>query len=506
MFNFKKKLGLILSIVLVLALCVGFLGDSIASTKNHTNNTYNGRAPKYVFLFIGDGMSFPQIASAEMYLGQKNGTKGLTMEYLSFSEFPAAGSALTFDAESFIPDSASTATSLATGEKTLGGVINMDVTKTKEFTPITEKLKAQGKKIGIVTSVPLTHATPACFYAKVPHRGQAYDIGLQLANSGFDYFAGGSFDQPTGPKKDQVHILDIIREKGYKVVNTKEEILKLNANSGKTVALSPVLDGTAMTYEIDRKESELSLSDFVKKGIELLDNRNGFFMMVESGKIDWAGHANDAAASIHDTIQFSKSVDVALEWYNKYPKDTLIIVTGDHECGGMTIGFAGTAYETFFNKIDRVTMSQPEFTKIVNEYKEKVSKDKTKLSDLYADIKKAYGLMLPTDADAQKEENKAMVLTTAEIKRLEDAFKQSMRSSSERLYTDQEKVMYGSYDPLSMTLSHILNNKAGLHYTSFSHTGLPVPVYAIGTGHELFNGYYDNTDIYKKMAAITKVK
>ncbi|SCY30382.1 alkaline phosphatase [Alkaliphilus peptidifermentans] len=506
MFNLKKRLGIILSIALALALCVGFMGDSIATNNNHANNTYNGKAPKYVFLFIGDGMSFPQIASAEMYLGQKNGKEAISSEYLSFSKFPAAGTALTFDAESFIPDSASTATSLATGEKTLGGVINMDVTKQIEFTPITEKLKAQGKKIGIVTSVPITHATPACFYAKVPHRNMAYEIGLQLADSGFDYFAGGSFDQPTGKGKDQEHILDIVRSKGYNVVNTKEEILELNSKSGKTVAISPVLDGNAMTYEIDRKPDELALSDFVKKGIEVLHNKNGFFMMVESGKIDWAGHANDAAASIHDTIQFSKAIDEAIEFYNKYPNDTLIIVTGDHECGGMTIGFAGTGYETFFNKIDRVTMSQTEFNKIVKVFKENTTKDKAKLSDLFEDIKNAYGLIAPTDEDAQKEENKSMVLTAYEIKRLEDALKQTMRDVDNRIYTDQEKVMYGSYEPLSITLTHILNNKAGIDYTSFSHTGLPVPVYAIGVGHELFNGYYDNTDINKKIEAITKVK
>ncbi|KAB3535788.1 alkaline phosphatase [Alkaliphilus pronyensis] len=482
------------------------MGDSMATSSNHANNTYRGKAPKYVFLFIGDGMSFPQITSAEMYLGQKNGTKALTSEYLSFSKFPAAGTALTYDAESFIPDSASTATALATGEKTLGGVINMDVTKQIEFTPISKKLKEQGKKIGIVSSVPITHATPACFYSNVPSRRMAYEIGLQLADSDFDFYAGGSFDQPTGADKDKVHILDVVKSKGYNVINTKEEILELNSESGKTVAISPVLDGNAMTYEIDRKADELALSDFVKKGIEVLDNKDGFFMMVESGKIDWAGHANDAAASIHDTIQFSKAIDEAVEFYNKHPKDTLIIVTGDHECGGMSIGFAGTGYETFFNKIDRVTMSQSKFNGIVKEYKENTSKDKAKLSDLYDEIKNAYGLIAPTDEDAKKEENKSMVLTQYEINRLEEALKQSMRDSEDRIYTDQEKVMYGYYEPLSITLTHILNNKAGIDYTSFSHTGLPVPVYAIGVGHELFNGYYDNTDIYEKLAAITKVK
>lgn len=506
MFKSVKRLSFVVSIIMILALCVGFMGNSIATDTNHSNNSYNGKAPKYVFLFIGDGMSYPQISAAEMYLGKNSNSKELTTEYLSFTKFPAAGSAQTFDAESFIPDSASTATSISTGYKTLGGVINMDVTKQTKYTPITEKLKDKGYKIGIVTSVPITHATPAAFYAKVPHRGQAYEIGLQLANSGFDYFAGGSFDQPTGPNKDQKHIIDVVKSKGYNVVNTKEDILNLNSKSGKTVAISPALDGNAMNYEIDRKEDELSLSDFVRKGIEVLDNKKGFFMMVESGKIDWAGHANDAAASIHDTIEFSRAIDEAMEVYKKYPNDTLIIVTGDHECGGLTIGFAGTGYETFFEKINGVTMSQPAFTNLVNEYKGSIAKDKAKLSDLHEDIKNAYGLIFPTDKDAQKEENKGMVLTASEVARIEDAFKHTMRDRNQRFYTDQEKILYGGYEPLCITLSHILNNKAGIHYTSFSHTGLPVPVYAIGVGSSLFNGYYDNTDIYFKMESITKIK
>jgi alkaline phosphatase len=505
-FKSKRTLSIILSSLICFALLAGFIAKPSAFTTSHSNNTYNGKTPKYVFLFIGDGMSYPQISTAEMYLGKKNSPDSLSTEYLSFTKFPAAGSAQTFDAESFIPDSASTATSISSGYKTLGGVINMDVTKKEKYTPITEKLKAKGYKIGIVTTVPITHATPAAFYAKVPHRGQAYDIGLQLADSNFDYFAGGSFDQPTGPNRDQKHILDVVRSKGYKVVNNKEDILKLNSNSGKIVAINPVLDGTAMPYDLDRKSDDLSLADYVRKGIEVLDNKNGFFMMVESGKIDWAGHANDAASSIHDTIQFSKAVDEAIKLYKKYPKDTLIIVTGDHECGGMSIGFAGTGYETFFEKIDRVTMSNVEFPKLVNVYKNGKTKETAKLSDLHTDIKRAYGLIFPEDADAQRPENKGMVLTDSEVDRLEAALGKTMLSSNQRNYTDQEKVMYGSYDPLTITLTHILNNKAGIHYTSFSHTGLPVPVYAIGVGEELFNGYYDNTDLYKKMAAITKIK
>ncbi len=455
--------------------------------------SYTGKTPKYIFMFVGDGMSYPQVSSAEMFLGQQAMPGKITPKQLNFTRFPTHGALMTQDSSSFIPDSASTATSLASGHKTLSGVINMDETKTKEYRPITEDLKAKGYKIGIITSVPITHATPAAFYAKVASRNDAYDIGQQLAASGFDFFGGGSFDQPTGPEKDQPHIFEVVKNAGYKVVNNKDEILALNSESGKVVAINPELDGTAMDYEIDRQAGELSLADFVQKGIDVLDNPKGFFMMVESGKIDWAGHANDAAASIHDTIAFGDAIQKALEFYKKHPNETLILVTADHECGGMTIGFANTEYDTFFNKLQPVTMSFVDFGKIFDQYRKTVTRDTAKLEDLQDEIKAGYGL---TMAD----------LSDYEIGLLRKALDWSMIPTEERKYTDQEKILYGTYEPFTVTLCHIINNKAGLSYTSYSHTGVPVPVYALGLGDELFDGFYDNTEIYYKLAAVTNIK
>jgi len=386
----------IISVLVVIALIVSFVaGAPTAGTaKSDKGEFYNGKVPKYVFMFIGDGMSYAQVSSAEMYLGNKAKPGQVVPQGLNFSSFPTHGAATTYDSTSFIPDSASTATSLSTGNKTLSGVINMDQTKTIEYTPITESLKAMGYKIGVITSVPITHATPAAFYAKVPNRDMAYEIGKQLTASDFDFFGGGSFDQRKGPKGADKDILEIVQEAGYNIADTNEEILALNNKSGKTVAINPVLDGTAMNYELDRdKNSELSLADFVREGIEVLDNPKGYFMMVESGKIDWANHANDAAASIHDTAAFADAIEEALNVYRKYPNDTLIVVTADHECGGMTIGYAGTGYSTFFEKIEPVTTSYVEFTKIVKDYKKTVTPANAKLEDLLDDIKATYGLV-----------------------------------------------------------------------------------------------------------------
>jgi len=509
MFKIKSKLfsGVLLLLVLAVVLA-GFVPQGFyAEAFSQTSNTYSGTAPKYVFLFIGDGTSFPQISAAEMYLGAQLGTKEPQTKPLDFTNFPASGVAATFDSDSFIPDSASTGTSIASGVKTGNGIINMDPTKKVKYDPITRPLKAKGYKIGVISSVSIDHATPAVFYANQESRNNYYDIALQLANSNFDYFGGGGFKDADGKNsklENPENVLAVAKRNGYKVVNTKEDILNLNAGSGKVIAINPQLDrDMAMPFEIDRKDGELKLSDFVRKGIEVLDNPNGYFMMVESGKIDWANHANDAAASIQDTIEFNNAIKEAIKVYDKYPKDTLIVVTGDHECGGLSIGFAGTEYQTFFNKLEKQTMSYIGFDEIVDQYRKTHTPENAKLEDLYPQIKSAYGLIPATDPDAQNTPD--LVLTEAETAKLRDALNRSMISSSERKLTSSEQILYGTYEPLTVTVSHILNNKAGLNFSTYSHTGLPVPVYAIGAGHELFNGSYDNTDIYKKMAAITKV-
>ncbi|MCL6477384.1 MAG: alkaline phosphatase [Peptococcaceae bacterium] len=486
----------IISLLVVMALIVSFAaGNPTAGVaQSDKGEFYTGKVPKYIFLFIGDGMSYGQVASAEMFLGQKAMPGQVTPRQLNFTRFPAHGTLATQDSTSFIPDSASTATSLASGYKTLSGVINMDETKTIKYRPITEDLKEKGYKIGIITSVPITHATPAAFYAKVPDREQAYEIGKQLAVSGFDFFGGGDFDQPTGPDGNQKHIYEVVQEAGYTLADTNEEILALNNKSGKVVAINPALDGTAMKYEIDRKAGELSLADITRKGIDVLDNQNGFFMMVEGGKIDWANHANDAAASIHDTIAFADAVQVALDFYKQHPNDTLVLVTADHECGGMSIGFANTGYSTYFEKLQPVNMSYVEFNKVLNQYKQTVTRETANLDDLMDEINAAYGLNMTN-------------LSAYETGILRKALDWSMLSKDERKasYTDQEKILYGGYEPLTVTLSHIVNHQAGISFTSYSHTGLPVPVYAIGAGADMFNGFFDNTGIYWKLAAITKI-
>ena len=166
--------------------------------------TENVNVPKYIFLFIGDGMSYPQVQTTNYYLNAiaDDGDDVLTSESkLNMMKFPVAGSAQTYDSTSFCPDSASTATSISTGHKTYSGTINMDEKMETSYETIAEKLKKQlGYKVGILSSVNLNHATPAAFYAHQPSRNNYYEIGQELIASDFDYFAGGGLKKTTGPE------------------------------------------------------------------------------------------------------------------------------------------------------------------------------------------------------------------------------------------------------------------------------------------------------------------
>lgn len=478
--------------------------SSEASTTDAANDISTAAATaKYVFLFIGDGMSYPQIQATADYLGvEENGYADILdgPTALSFMSFPAAGSATTYDSSSFAPDSASTATSIATGYKTYSGMINVSEDASVTYETIAEQLKGQlGYKIGIVSSVNLNHATPAAFYAHNESRNNYYDIALEMIDSEFDYFAGGALKSPTGAEKDQEDIYTVAETAGYKVIKTDAEAEALTAEDGKAIIIAETLaDGDAMSYDNDRV-SELSLKDYVEKGIEVLDGDEGFFMMVEGGKIDWAGHANDAASVIADTLALNDAIESAIDFYNQHPDETLIIVTGDHETGGLSIGFAGTNYDTYLDNLQSQTIS---YAKYDSDYVAAYKENETDFETAMADVKTLFGLMLNTDADAT--EDNTLVLTDYETEKLKTAFEKTM-STEETELTEAEYVLYGTYEPFTVTVTHILNNKSGIAFTSYAHTGIPVPVFAQGVGADDFNGYYDNTDLYSKMANILGV-
>lgn len=481
---------------------------------------------KYVFLFIGDGMGVAQRNAAEIYLAATKKADARPEDTkLIMNTLPAQGMTTTYDLSSIITDSASAGTALATGHKTISGTINMDPAFKEKYTTIAEIAKTKGMKVGIVSNVSLDHATPASFYSHVSSRSKYYDIAVEMGKSNFDYFAGGGFLEPKGKEKDKEDVLDLAKANGYTVVNSRENFDKLAAGAGKTIFVNEILqDSQSLNYDMDRPNGDVSLAELTKKGIDLLDNPNGFFFMVEGGKIDWACHANDAAASIKDTIALDAAIAEALKFYENHKEETLIIVTGDHETGGLTIGFAGTGYSNYINKIDSQKGSYVAFNSKFNEFKK--ANEKAEFEDIIPLIKEYYGLEVitsderaqlsdavkkagekeATDADkAAGKEAKAKLsvsFTESELQTVKDAFSASLLSSDDRKHIVDVDLLYGGYEPLTIKLTTILDHKAGLGWTSYSHTGVPIQTSAIGFGSEQFNGYYDNTNIYEKMMTL----
>ena len=481
-----------------------------AETKITAPATGKG-TPKYVFVFIGDGMSYPQIQSAAYYTGKdaagivdvvkksENPSDSPEMKSLSFYQFPVAGSASTYDATSFAPDSASTATSIFTGYKTHSSSINVDITKKIKYRTIAEQLRDQKKyKIGVISTVNLNHATPAATYAHQASRKSNYPIGQELVSSNFEYFAGGALMDPQDKNKDKTSIYDLAKNAGYKICFDQKSAAALKNGDKALVIAETLADSDSMSYDNDRKEGEWALRDYVRKGIEVLDNKTGFFMMVEGGKVDWACHANDARSSIADTLALSEAVEEAISFYNKHPKETLILVTADHETGGLTIGYAGTDYNLFFRTLDSQKIS---YAKFDSDYVSAYKKNGTSFEAVMKDVEKLFGLKMPGADGSNK--NGGLVLTDYELSRIKTAYEKTIKNDNNR--SQMEYDIYGTYEPLTITITHILNAKSGLGWTSNSHTGLPVPVFALGAGQEEFKGFYDNTEIYKKLAELTKV-
>ncbi|MGI6653477.1 MAG: alkaline phosphatase [Christensenellales bacterium] len=479
----KKLTALLLAALMLLSLGTALAGE---------NETVRA---KYVFFFIGDGMGAPQTTATRYYLGTRDNPDSAypVPGKLSFDNFEAMGLMTTYDATSFAPDSASTASSMASGAKTLSGVINYDVKKETTFKLVSEYAKEAGMKVGVASSVSLDHATPAAFYAKVPSRGQYYDISVQgLTGTILDFLGGGGFKRPNGEKDNpSKNLYELATESGWNYINTNEGIRAISADSGRTLAIVPdIADSDAMHYEIDRLakveagEESLSLADITAAAIRNLDNENGFFLMVEGGKIDWTCHANDATTAIYDTLALDAAVQEAVKFAENHPEETLIVVTGDHETGGLTIGFATTAYDTHFQYLQNQKISFTQFGAQVDKMRE----DKVSFEDAMAIVAENFGLTL--------EEGKELTLNAAEAKALKNAFELSMLPRQQRTIGAEEAFLYGGYEPFTMAITHCLNNKAGLAYTSYAHTGMMIPVYANGAGARHFVGSYDNTDIF----------
>lgn len=291
---------------------------------------------KYVFLFIGDGMGFSHVAVTEAFKATEKGVIG--SEPLTFTQFPILGMATTHSANEFITCSSAAGTALAAGTKTRNGMLGV-TPDTTNVTAISYKFHDAGRKVGIISSVTINHATPGAFYAHNPSRSDYYAIAKELPETGFEFFGGGGFAKPFGKEDSERPIYDIVAEKGYTISYGMEDYLALKDKAEKIIMLQEKgKEENVLPYKNEIEESDLTLAQVVDAAVKFLENEKGFFIMAEGGKIDWAAHSNDVANTIFETLDFDAAVEVAYKFYQQHPDETLIVVTADHETGGISLG------------------------------------------------------------------------------------------------------------------------------------------------------------------------
>ncbi len=447
--------------------------------------TAQAATPKYVFYFIGDGMGAAQRQVAEYYLQQEKHDPSL---HLAMDTLPVTGITTTHSADSLITDSAAAGTALAAGVKTNNGVIGLLPNGTK-VTTLLEQARDHGMKTGIITSTRLTHATPASFISKNPDRDNENAIAEEFVTSHVDYMVGGGYrhfvNKESGFKTkrtDDKDLVSTLKSEGYKTFiseKSTQDFINYQPHVGDKVF--GAFSASHLPYSLDQeqKANTPSLAQLVDKGITLLSEegqKKGFFMMVEGGRIDHAGHAHDITGNIDDTLAMDEAVKSAMSFYNKHPKETLIVVAADHETGGMGLGFG----ENYFLKLDQLA-------KVKQSIEDKTQKlytgDRAAFYDL---ISKQFGL---TDLTAEEKKTIEHSLDVADNKAQKP-----------------DEAQWGEYDPAAIGVAHVVSQRANIYWTTFAHTGVQVPLSAIGVDAQQFGGFKDNTDVAKTMAKIMQFK
>lgn len=446
-------------------------------------NAPKEKKAKYVFYFIGDGMGVNQVNGTEMYLAEKEGRIGL--KPLNFTQFPVVNFATTYSKYNSVTCSAAAGTALATGTKTKNGTIGMDSLRKNPLYSVAVKAKNAGKKVGITTSVSVDHATPAAFYAHQPDRNMYYEIATDLPKTGFDLYAGSGFLQ-SHSKKDTAAagVFSILRDSGYVVIRGVEEFAAKAGNAEKVVFIQKkdVPQGS-LPYAIDRKKGDLTLAQITENAIQFLTNNNneGFFLMVEGGKIDWACHNNDAATVFQEVVDMAEAVQKALDFYKQHPDETLIVITADHETGGIALGTG--KYELNLKALQHQQASKEELTEKIKALR-KARENKVSWEEVQELLTENLGFW------------KDIQLTEKQEKELKEVYKESFRGGKVKL----AESLYASNEPLAEKAVKILDKIALVGWTSGGHSAGVVPVFAIGAGSDLFQGKLDNTDIPQKIA------
>ena len=290
---------------------------ALFSTISCSNNENQApKTAKNVIVMIGDGMGPAQVYSLIL----------TSHETTAFQRFPYSGFSITKSASNEITDSAAGGTAIAIGQKTTNKMVGMNPDSIA-VPSMLELFAQQGKKTGVVVTCSVTHATPADFIAHNINRNNNEEIALEISEKdSLDVLFGGGKKYFT-EREDSLDLLGKMWEKGWNIYDSLEQI---ENNNARTMVL------TCRRHMVKAPERGDYLPKATAKAIEMLDNENGFFLMVEGSQIDFACHDNDSATMVEEMIDFNKAINVALDFAEK-DGNTLVVVTADHETGGLTI-------------------------------------------------------------------------------------------------------------------------------------------------------------------------
>ncbi|MGG2107475.1 alkaline phosphatase [Lysinibacillus pakistanensis] len=419
------------------------------------------KKPTNVIMLVMDGSSNNAITLSRWYKG----------ESLAMDEI-LTGAMRTYSAESAITDSAPAATALATGHKSndkfigvLPSVVNSpgleQVAKEDAFRPVANVLegaKQQGKATGLISTSEIQHATPAGFSAHVNNRSQYGDIAEQQVYQNIDVVLGGGLESLSpgttkNARKDGEDLLNVLKEKNYALVKTRDELL--NSQASKIWgSFAP----SALAYDFDRaktRASEPTLAEMTEKAINTLKkDEDGFFLFVEGSKVDWAAHANDTIGIISDILSFDDAVKEAID-FAKEDGNTLVVAVTDHGNSGITMGNINTT-----NTYSSIPVSA------------------------YIDpLKKA--TMTIEGALGQLKEDQSNLVEVAALYGLDNL-------------TEEELTILRSAKDLGSEMVKMLANRANIGYTTGGHTGEDVFLYSFGPSK--ITGLVENTDLAHAMA------
>ena len=424
-------------------------------------------APKYVFYFIGDGMGMQPLMTAQAY----NRDILKNEKPLLMFQFPVASWAMTYSASSPITDSAAAGTALSAGYKTVNGMLGV-TPDTVAVTSVARELKDNGYGVGIVTSVYADDATPGAFYAHVASRSMYYDIDIQAAQSGYDFIGGAGLKGLVDSNGNPTDIPVIMKENGVQLVRGHDGIREIN--SEKVVLLSPEgMPDYNVGYTIDSIPGALTLPLITEVCLSHLEKQSPdkFFMMVEGGNIDHALHGNDAGTALIEILNFNDALKIAYDFYLDHPDETLILVSADHDTGGMSHVKDGLEAYRY------VKISKEEFN---NYCKNILNSGKAYTwEEMKAYLTENFGLFNHIELSTEKEEE----------------LKAKFDETFEQLNSVDQKTLYASFNAFSVAVFDIINNAAGTIFTTTGHSGNPVPVFAVGVGSDKFKGVNNNIDL-----------